>query len=846
MGRAPGRGALVVLLLAGSLTDSHALELRLSKSLAGSRPEGIDSRQPGTGTNRETGDTAPRLRPARELPGKAAAGGPVASRQFPEPTQPLIVALSINAVPRGEKFVHLTQGGGLLAKVEDLRGLITLPADLEAFTIDGEAHVLLAQVPGAKVAFDDKTLVVEVTMTPDRLPEQVFDLTRKAGPVDLVVTPRSALLNYRLGYFGASGAGQGQLSLATEGAVSFGSWLFTTRSTHTRSADQTESTRLESQFIRDDRDGLRRLIVGDDFTPGLALGSALPFGGITFAKAYQLDPYVTRQPSAGFRGMADFPSQVEFYVGNTLVMRQRIDPGPFEIRNFNYYGGRQDVRVVVRDIFGRERSVAYPFYFAPQGLAPGLHDYSYQFGALREEYGARSNAYGAAVFSAFHRYGFNDWLTLGLRAEGTSRQLNAGPEAVVRSERAGIFSASAAASRDRDRDSSGHAFLLTHAFQLREFTSQLAFQRHSERYAPVHTATAPVLPRSDLSAVLGYSTPRLGSFNVGYGRREMPGEPDSRAMTLSYSYPIAGLGNFLGTYRRELGDPGGFEIFVGVQFLLGGKFVVNASHTRDVHGVRTQSVQVSRELSRGEGVAYSVSAQRRESESGSDRSVNPRLEWNGRYGTVSGEAISVSGTGMEASTTYSVALAGAVVAAGGRVALSRPITDSFAIVQVTPPLAGVRVYENSQEVGRTDAGGSVLLPNIASYSQNYASINDKDIPIEYSIERLSRTFSPSYRSGSVVPFAVTRVQGFTGRMTFRRDGAVHPLEYHLVMLAEGGARMEIPTAGKGDFYAENLSAGRHRARVVIDGKPCEFDLVVPETAEALVSLDEVFTCSIAP
>lgn len=58
--------------------------------------------------------------------------------------------------------------------------------------------------------------------------------------------------------------------------------------------------------------------------------------------------------------------------------------------------------------------------------------------------------------------------------------------------------------------------------------------------------------------------------------------------------------------------------------------------------------------------------------------------------------------------------------------------------------------------------------------------------------------------------------------------------------------MEIPTAGKGEFYVENLPAGRHRARVALDGKPCEFDLVIPETTEALVSLDEVFTCSIAP
>ena len=62
-------------------------------------------------------------------------------------------------------------------------------------------------------------------------------------------------------------------------------------------------------------------------------------------------------------------------------------------------------------------------------------------------------------------------------------------------------------------------------------------------------------------------------------------------------------------------------------------------------------------------------------------------------------------------------------------------------------------------------------------------------------------------------------------------------------LSAGGKAIEIPTAGGGDFYLENLPAGRHRARVVIEGKPCEFDLVVPESADALVPLGDVFTCA---
>jgi outer membrane usher protein len=807
MRRGPVACAVAACLAAAS---AQALELKLTRTLAG---------------------------PAS--PAVPPTASPAASAD--EPTQPLIVALTINSVPRGEKFVHVTAGGALFVRAADLEGLVALPPGVPGRDIEGERHVLPAAIPGARVRLDEKTLVAEVSFPPELLPRQAFDLTRRPAPAEALPAARSALLNYRLGYFGTRGGGRGVVSLATEAAIAFDGWLLRNQSTHASSPDGSTGVRLETQLVRDDRANLRRWIVGDAFLPGLPLGSGAPIAGLTFAKAYNLDPFVSRQPGAGFRGTAEFPSQVDFYVGNTLVLRQRIEPGPFEISNFNYYGGRQDVRVVVRDIFGRERTVEYPFYFAPQGLAAGLHDYSYQVGALREGFGSRSAEYSRPAFSAFHRYGVDDRLTVGLRAEGTSRQFNAGPEVVLRSERFGVLAAGAAASRDSDAD--GHAWFLSHAFQLREFSSQLTLQRHSPGYVPVYADIAPLLPRSDYNAVVGYASPGLGSVNVGFARRESAFDPLSRSVSLSYSRPVGGLGSVLATWRRELGERGGYDLFVGLQFLLDGKHAVNASHSRDLLGGRTESLQVSRETPRGTGVAYSLNLQRREDEQGTQRTVNPRLEWHSRYGTVSGEAISVSGSGAGSTTAYNVALAGAIVAAGGHVAASRSIADSFAVVQLTPPLAGVRVYENSQEVGRTDDAGRVLLPNVASYSSNFASINDKDVPIEFSIDRVGATFSPSFRSGSVVEFKVAKVQGFTGRLRWRAGGEDRPLEYHLVTLSAGGKAIEIPTAGGGDFYLENLPAGRHRARVVIEGKPCEFDLVVPESADALVPLGDVFTCA---
>jgi outer membrane usher protein FimD/PapC len=602
--------------------------------------------------------------------------------------------------------------------------------------------------------------------------------------------------------------------------------------------------RLETQAIRDDRDNLRRLTLGDNVTPGLVLGASVPFAGISFAKAYQLEPYLNRHPGAGFRGLAEFPSQVDFYVGNTLVMRQQVAPGPFDIQNFSYYGGRRDVRVVVRDAFGREQTVAYPFYFADQGLAAGLQDYSYQAGWLRGQLGTQSNDYGRFAFSAFHQYGFTDALTLGLRTEGTSRMVNGGPDVFWRNEALGLFALHAAASTDRDSGRDGHAFSMSHTFMRDEFSSQVVWQRFSPDYVILNNGFIPRLPRQDFNVTLGYASPLLGSLNAGYTRLELPDEPVARSVNLSYSRPLWGRVNLVATLRHQLSEPRGNEVFIGLQYVARQDQNLSLTAQRDLQGVKTASFSWANQVPSGEGLAYALNAQRQDTPEGINLVLAPRIEWYTRVGMVSGE-ITRFDSAVSRSTGYSIALSGALVAAGGHILPSRSITDAFAIVELVPPLAGVRVYENSQEVGRTDARGRILLPNVASYSANFASIQNTDVPIEFTIDRIGKTFSPSFRSGVVVPFQVERLRSFVGRFVYRVTGVTVPLEYHLVMLPVEGRTLEIQTAKNGEFYVENLPVGRHRARVELLGIPCAFTLDVPASDEIAVSLGELMTCDAA-
>ena len=87
--------------------------------------------------------------------------------------------------------------------------------------------------------------------------------------------------------------------------------------------------------------------------------------------------------------------------------------------------------VVIKDPFGREQRIVYPFYFAETLLEKGLHEYSYNVGFLRRKFGEESDRYGPIAFSAFHNYGLSDRVTLGGRGEGTGDGANLGPQAVL-------------------------------------------------------------------------------------------------------------------------------------------------------------------------------------------------------------------------------------------------------------------------------------------------------------------------------------------------------------------------------------------------------------------------------
>jgi hypothetical protein len=86
---------------------------------------------------------------------------------------------------------------------------------------------------------------------------------------------------------------------------------------------------------------------------------------------------------------------------------------------------------------------------------------------------------------------------------------------------------------------------------------------------------------------------------------------------------------------------------------------------------------------------------------------------------------------------------------------------------------------------------------------------------------------------------VRKIQSVTGTLTVREGRlAVVPSSGELTVQV-GERESASPLGNGGEFYLENVPAGRHPAKVEYGGGVCRFVLVVPPSAESFLDLGAV-------
>jgi outer membrane usher protein len=578
--------------------------------------------------------------------------------------------------------------------------------------------------------------------------------------------------------------------------------------------------------------------VGDRLVTAGGLGGGTVLGGLTIARSFDIDPYFFRYPSMSYEGAATMPTTVDVYMNDTRIRRLQLSPGVFDLRDLPMAAGAGTARIVAREADGREQRVDLPYYFSRRVLRAGVSDYTYSLGFERAAPGSASWNYGRLAALASHRYGFTDAVTAGFHAEADTALRNAGGVIDTRSR---IGEVEVAGAVSRADGAGGAAGSLSYDYAGREGSVGIRLGMTSARYATLSLASSAERVRAQAAVTMAVRLGRVGAISLQYAiaRGASRGATASTASVVSQVTLTSRASLRVSASRTSsagglLRPTSAVTVSVSVH---PGKSMAGSVSVRADRGNANVSYDVGKSVPAGHGFGYHVQGALNGATAGRAW-TSGRVTYGGALGSYDLQLTSFNGRLAGAQR-----INGSMVIAGGRVMFARPVSDAFAVVRV-PGAAGVRIYANSQEIGRTDAHGDVVVPTLISHYGNALRVEELDVPPGMSVNRREQTIAPGLRGGALVLFPVARMLHVTGHLVVLRDGHRTIPSYGELRVSDRRLPFESPIGKDGEFDLENPPAGRLPVEIEFADGVCAFELAIPVSTANAIDLGTV-TCVIA-
>jgi len=750
-----------------------------------------------------------------------SAAAAAAASDAPPASEPAIVEIRLNDQDDGPTLiVRRDADGTLLLRTDDLPQLRLKTPTRGLVLIDGERYIRLGAGNGTTVAFDDATQSVRVTLPPAAFLPTRSSVDSPDAP-QVTVAGLGGFVNYDL--FGEQVDGRTSLGAILDLGV-FGSPGVVTNSLLGRHDDrQREAVRLDSTWTLDFPERLATLRVGDSISASGAWGRSARFGGVQFGTNFATQPTLVTTPLLYARGEAVVPSTVDVFVNGRSVATEDVPPGPFTIDRLPPITGAGQMQVVVTDALGRQQVLAQPYYTGPTLLRAGLSEYSFEAGAIREDYGLRSNVYGELVMAGTFRRGITDRFTAEVHAEGQSGGASAaGLDTAWQVGTIGVLTLTAAAGGDGEVGWLGGAGFERSAQFFNVFART---QYASEDFAQLGTSGRRDQTRQRSFGGLGFNLGRYGNLQASYGLQTNWSSPRTETVGLSHSVTLGGYG-YLGIIAsHSTGEGSSTDLFLNWTLPFGDRrtAAVNLQYSpeREASEEFEAVASLQQSLPAGAGTGYYVSVSSTE---------NLQLDYllQGRAGLVGVQYARRNETdGWRASASGGLAITGAGIMP------ARRLDQSFAVVEVAD-YPGMTVYVENQPIGRTDGKGRVLLDSLRAYERNAISIDPKELPLDASLATPAMSVTPAFRSGPVVRFPVVRASAATLRLV-QQDGTPVPAGARVATRNE-----RVPVALDGLVYL-TAAAGHHEATAEWVGHRCLFAFERPERGDPQPDLGSI-TC----
>ncbi len=685
--------------------------------------------------------------------GASAAGTPVAA-----PAQELFLEVTVNGEATG-RLLAVRQGPeGFSVNRADLR---QLGLNRGALAGQDETPVRLDAIAGLAWRYDAATQSLALTVDDSlRTPLALSAGSAARARQPARATP-GAIINYSAALHGGShAAGLAYLELRAFNERGVFSSSGVASATAGEGATAARFIRHDSFWVESDDATLRSLRVGDTITSSLAWNRALRIGGLQWSKSFGLRPDLATYPTPSIAGSAAVPSSLNLYVNGVQQYAADVPGGPFILNHVAGVNGAGEATLITRDPLGRATSTSLPLYVDARMLAAGLSEYSVEGGVARRGFGTDSFGYrGAAVATASFRYGWSDALTVEGHAELAPRLMNAGAGGLLGLGRFGVLSANLAASGARidgiaPAGAGGQAGL-GYQYVAPRISIDLASQRATRRYADLSSRERSAAPRATDRAALAVSLAANLSISSTYAYYRSGDNGDSgnsggaaarapaRIVSLGLTHGFSG-GVFasLSLYQNTI-DRASRGVYLSVSMALGERSAGSVVTGRQ-NGVRQQSVSAVRSPDMDGGSGWAV----QDSRQGGANSAAAQWQYLGRYGQLGVTAQQAAGRGSLAFDAN-----GALVLMDGFAAATRSVGAGFALVS-TGEVGGVPVLHENRVIGRTDASGHLLVPDLNPNVANTLSIDTLGLAVDRRVPLTTQAVNPRALSGLLVAFPV--------------------------------------------------------------------------------------------
>lgn len=700
-----------------------------------------------------------------------------------------IVALTINAQTVGQGVVALrTPSRDWLLPAVALREANVNISGVATIPINGVDYIALISFGGTKFAFNELQQSLEV-----QLEAGMFESTQLNGQVPLnsmnFASAAGAFVNYDLVIEHVpSGTGYtlfSELGGVIGKGVGVANFLFIDR------PELRESIRLDTGFTIDHVERAESLRIGDAIShSSTMLGRPVRFGGIQWGTNFQTQPGLVTVPVATLSGQAALPSTIDLYVDNVLQARNPIPPGPFSISTPPMVGGDGEVMLKVTDLSGQQQIISQQFYAATDLLAQGLSDYSWEVGALRKNYGLRSNDYGNGFVSAGWRHGVSDRLTI---ETGASMQKN-GPMGLFAGASTAIptiGTSTVALGISRDDAVNGLQLGLRFERRTARHSFSVRTQMADKDYRQTGINSAQAVRRLD-SFFYGYRIRDMGSLGVAYTRQQRANMPGISIVSISLSSRQSGWGHFGMSLIQTRADRSDTSLNFFWSMSLGSGISASAFHLQPGNGESQNIFNLQKNMEPGEGWGYRLQAAR-------NAAQQAYLYGQNAYGTGRLELAELNGQ-----TSVRTGLTGGLALIDGKRFFSRRIDGSFGLIRM-PGFSNVRIYVENQLASRTNADGYALLPRLSPYMKNNVSVEQLDIPFDAQIDTLKMYPVPAWRSGVMIDIPARSVSSATMELILDDEKPVPAGAIAMLIFADGRVSEPFAIGHQGLVYLSGLA-----------------------------------------